>query len=90
MGEKGKAREERVEVQRKFDMDDLPRDEDGKVILPDDITYAEFIRLTHPEMTDAQVARAVRREQRNTRLVRAELLVIAAFVIVIIILAIAS
>lgn len=91
--EKGRARSKRerpVKVQRRFEIDDLPRDEDGKVILPDDITYAEFIRLTHPEMTDAEVDKAVRKEERSAKLARLEILVFAILIIVVIILIVAS
>lgn len=91
--DKGNARKKRerpVKVQRRFEIDDLPRGEDGKVILPDDITYAEFIRLTHPEMTDAEVDKAVRKEERSAKLARLEILVFAILIIVVIILIVSS
>lgn len=80
-GRKRKKRERPVKVQRKFEIDDLPRDQDGKVILPDDITYPEFIRLTHPEMSEAEINKALKKEHRNVVVVRFE---IAAFIVLII------
>lgn len=89
--ERGRKKGKRpVKMQRRFEIDDLPRDEDGKVILPDDITYAEFIRLTHPEMTDEEVDKAVRKEERSAHLARLELLVFAILIVVIIILIVSS
>lgn len=89
-GRKRKKRKRPVEVQRRFEIDDLPRDEDGKVILPDDITYPEFIRLTHPEMSDAEINKALRKEHRNTVVVRFEIAAFIVLIILIIVLVVTS
>lgn len=85
-GRKRKKRERPVKVQRKFEIDDLPRDQDGKVILPDDITYPEFVRLTHPEMSEAEINKALRKERRSTIVVRFEILAFVVLVVLIIVL----
>lgn len=85
-----KERERPVVAQREFKMEDLPRDENGKVVLPDDITYPEFIRLTHPEMSEAEINKALRKERRNTIVVRFEILAFIVLIVLIIVLIFSS
>lgn len=79
----GKQRVERV---REFDHNKLPRDKDGKVIIPEDMTYAEFLKLTHPEMDENDIARAIKKENRGAWLVRLEALAFIVLIIIIIVL----
>ena len=76
---KSKAR-----LHRRLRMEDLPKDENGKAILPDDITSPEFIRLTHPEMTDEEIARAIRKENKNVAILRAQIISLVFFVALVI------
>ena len=73
----GKKKSDQVEEVREFDVDSLERDEDGNVILPDDITYTEFLHFTHPEFTEAELRRKIAKENVSVWLVR---FIIAAFV----------
>ena len=79
-GKKSKDKE-LIEKVREFDLKELPRDENGEVILPDDITYAEFLHLTHPELTEAELRRKMAKENVAVWCVR---FVIAAFIALII------
>lgn len=79
----GKQRVERV---REFDHNKLPRDKDGKVIIPEDMTYAEFLKLTHPEMDESDIARAIKKENRGAWLVRLEALAFIVLIIIIVVL----
>lgn len=79
----GKQRVERV---REFDHNKLPRDKDGKVIIPEDMTYAEFLKLTHPEMDENDIARAIKKENRGAWLVRLEALAFVVLIIIIVVL----
>lgn len=79
----GKQRVERV---REFDHNKLPRDKDGKVIIPEDMTYAEFLKLTHPEMNENDIARAIKKENRGAWLVRLEALAFIVLIIIIVVL----
>lgn len=79
----GKQRVERV---REFDHNKLPRDKDGKVIIPEDMTYAEFLKLTHPEMDENDIARAIKKENRGAWLVRLEALAFIVLIIIIVVL----
>lgn len=88
-GKKSKDRE-LVEKVREFDLKDLPRDENGEVILPDDITYAEFLHLTHPELTEAELRRKMAKENVAAWLVRFIILAFIALIVLIIFLHITS
>lgn len=79
----GKQRVERV---REFDHNKLPRDKDDKVIIPEDMTYAEFLKLTHPEMDENDIARAIKKENRGAWLVRLEALAFIVLIIIIVVL----
>jgi hypothetical protein len=91
LSDKEKTKKERpVEKVRQFDPDTLPRDENGKIILPDDITYAEYLKLIHPEFTERDIAKIIQKENRNAWVVRFELLAIVIFAVVIIYLIVTS
>lgn len=77
---------QRVERVREFDHNKLPRDKDGKVIIPEDMTYAEFLKLTHPEMDENDIARAIKKENRGAWLVRLEALAFIVLIIIIVVL----
>lgn len=77
---------QRVERVREFDHNKLPRDKDGKVIIPEDMTYAEFLKLTHPEMNENDIARAIKKENRGAWLVRLEALAFIVLIIIIVVL----
>lgn len=80
------ADKQRVERVREFDHNKLPRDKDGKVIIPEDMTYAEFLKLTHPEMDENDIARAIKKENRGAWMVRLEALGFIILIVVIIVL----
>lgn len=77
-----------VEVVREFNVDELEKDEDGKVILPDDITYAEFLHFTHPELSPDELRKKIAQEKAQTwflRFMLAGILVIVVIIIVFIV-----
>lgn len=81
----GKSKDkETVERVREFDERNLPRDENGEVVLPDDITYAEFLHLTHPELTEAELRRKIAKENVATWMVRFVILGFVALAVLII------
>ena len=79
-----------VEKVRQFELDELPRDEKGKVILPDNMTYPEFLKLIHPEYTERDIARIVKREERNAWVVRFQVLAFLLIVVVIVLMVVFS
>ena len=79
-----------VEKVREFDPEDLPRDENGEVVLPDDITYAEFLHLTHPEMSEGELRRQMAKESVAVWLVRFIVLAFIALIVLIIFLHVTS
>lgn len=81
----GKSKDkETVERVREFDERNLPRDENGEVVLPDDITYAEFLHLTHPEFTEAELRRKIAKENVSAWMVRFVILGFVALAVLIV------
>ena len=50
------------------------------------MTYAEFLKLTHPEMDENDIARAIKKENRGAWMVRLEALGFIILIVVIIVL----
>lgn len=76
-----RSSQSKVEEIREFDLDALDRDENGDVILPKDISYAEFLHLMHPELTEEELRQAIAKETKSVWSVR---LLLAAFAVVVI------
>lgn len=85
-----KGRQVAVETVREFTEDDLEKDENGEFIFPDDMTYAEFIHFTHPELSEEELASAIAKERRTSWLVRFMVLALALIVILVIALVVTS
>jgi hypothetical protein len=49
----------------------------------DDLNYEDYLKLTNPTLSDAEIETMVRKENRYTWIVRFELLALVLFVIVI-------
>lgn len=88
-GKKSKDKE-LIEKVREFDLKDLPRDENGDIVLPEDITYAEFLHLTHPELTEAELRRKMAKENVAAWCVRFVVLAFIALIVLIIVLHVTS
>lgn len=88
-GKKSKDKEI-IEKVREFDLKNLPRDENGEIILPDDLTYAEFLHLTHPELTEGELRRKMAKENVATWMVRFVVLAFIALIGLIIFLHVTS
>ena len=53
---------------------------------PEEMSYAEYLKLTHPDKTEAEIAKMIRKENRYTWLVRFQILAFILIIIVIIVL----
>ncbi len=51
---------------------------------PEEMSYAEYLKLTHPDKSEAEIAKMVRKENRYTWLVRFQILAFLLIIIVII------
>lgn len=49
----------------------------------DDLNYEDYLKLTNPTLSDAEIETMIRKENRYTWIVRFELLALVLFVIVI-------
>ena len=86
----GRKKNTDVEVIRDFKREELEVDEEGKVILPDDITYAELLHLTHPELTADELRETIAKEKGQEWLVRFMVVAIIALIVLIVILHVTS
>ena len=46
------------------------RDQPEEAKAPEDMSYAQYLKLTHPDKSDEEIAKMVRKENRYTWLVR--------------------
>lgn len=51
---------------------------------PEEMSYAEYLKLTHPDKSEAEIAKMIRKENRYTWLVRFQILAFLLIIIVII------
>lgn len=55
-----------------------------KVQIPEDMSYAEYLKLVNPDKSDAEIARMIRKENRYTWLGRFQILAFLVIIILII------
>lgn len=72
------------ETVRDFRVEDLEKDENGEVILPEDITYPELVHLAHPELSADELSRKITQEKRMGWLVRFMVVALLAILVLII------
>lgn len=53
---------------------------------PENMSYAEYLKLTHPDKSEQEIAKMIRKENRYTWLVRFQILAFVLIVIAIIVL----
>lgn len=51
---------------------------------PEDMSYDQYLKLTHPDKSDEEIAKMIRKENRYTWLVRFQILAFILIIIVII------
>lgn len=56
---------------------------DNPEVKTDEMSYEEYLKLTNPSLSDAEIASMIRKENRYTWVVRFEVLAFILFVIVI-------
>lgn len=62
------------------------RDQPEEAKAPEDMSYAQYFKLTHPDKSDEEIAKMVRKENRYTWLVRFQILAFLLIIIAIILL----
>lgn len=62
------------------------RDQSEEAKAPEDMSYAQYLKLTHPDKSDEEIAKMVRKENRYTWLVRFQILAFLLIIIAIILL----
>ena len=62
------------------------RDQPEEAKAPEDMSYAQYLKLTHPDKSDEEIAKMVRKENRYTWLVRFQILAFLLIIIAIILL----
>lgn len=53
---------------------------------PEEMSYAEYLKLTHPDKSEAEISKMIRKENRYTWLVRFQILAFLLIIIVILVL----
>lgn len=61
-----------------------PKSEEAQA--PEEMSYAEYLKLTHPDKSEAEISKMIRKENRYTWLVRFQILAFLLIIIVILVL----
>lgn len=61
-----------------------PEQDSQKVQIPENMSYAEYLKLINPDKSDAEIAKMIRKENRYTWLGRFQILAFLVIIILII------
>lgn len=61
-----------------------PKQDSQKVQIPENMSYAEYLKLINPDKSDAEIAKMIRKENRYTWLGRFQILAFLVIIILII------
>lgn len=70
--------------------DDASQPEGQEGFVAPDMSYAEYLKLTHPEKSDEEIGKMVRKENRYTWLGRFQILAFIAIIILVIVLIVSN